>query len=211
MVGSCNRVPQIRLTQKFAGDWTVAGAICKPYDPSCYRRELLLTPAVNAWRQFAMPATSRSGRASLPRPRSSRANWPTRADLWGKAPFYGRPRGFTAQLTGGWQRTRYQSGSTGTAAGACTFGQNSFGATTVNSIQSNQQYLDPWCIQGTLFIPVLPTYSNNLAGSASITAQYFIGQGVSFLGAGRDQDNTWFDFTGIRNADGTTQFTITGS
>ena len=30
---SLNRTPQIRLTQKFAGDWTVAGAICKPYDP----------------------------------------------------------------------------------------------------------------------------------------------------------------------------------
>ncbi len=27
------RLPQIRLTQKFAGNWTVAGAICKPYDP----------------------------------------------------------------------------------------------------------------------------------------------------------------------------------
>ena len=52
-------------------------------------------------------------------------------------------------------------------------------------------------VQGTLFIPVLPTYSNNLAGSASITAQYFIGQGVSFVGAGRDQDNSWFNFQGI--------------
>ena len=28
------RLPQIRLTQKFAGAWTVAGAICKPYDAS---------------------------------------------------------------------------------------------------------------------------------------------------------------------------------
>ena len=28
------RIPQIRLTQKFAGAWTVAGAIAKPYDPS---------------------------------------------------------------------------------------------------------------------------------------------------------------------------------
>ena len=27
------RQPQIRLTQKFLGDWTVAGAIMKPYDP----------------------------------------------------------------------------------------------------------------------------------------------------------------------------------
>ncbi len=36
-------------------------------------------------------------------------------------------------------------------------------------------------VQGTLFIPVLPTYSNNLAGSASLTAQYFIGQGAERL------------------------------
>ena len=69
-------------------------------------------------------------------------------------------------------------------------------AQTNGSIQNGQQYLDPWMVQGTLFIPVLPTYSNNLAGSASITAQYFIGQGVSFLGGGRDQDNSWFDFQG---------------
>ena len=31
------RAPQIRLTQKFAGDWTVAGAILKPYDPTAVR------------------------------------------------------------------------------------------------------------------------------------------------------------------------------
>ena len=31
---SLNRMPQIRLTQKFAGAWTVAGAVCKPYDPT---------------------------------------------------------------------------------------------------------------------------------------------------------------------------------
>ena len=71
--------------------------------------------------------------------------------------------------------------------------------TTVN--QNGQQYLDPWCVQGTLFIPVLPTYSNNLAGSASLTAQYYIGQGCSFVGYTRDQDNTWFEFSG-KNAAG---------
>ena len=64
-----------------------------------------------------------------------------------------------------------------------TFGQNAFGTTSV--IQSDQQYLDPWMVQGNLFIPVLPTYSANLAGSASLTAQWFIGQGVAF-GEGRD-------------------------
>ena len=97
-------------------------------------------------------------------------------DLWGKAPFYGRPRGFTAQVTAGWQRTRYPANSAGLAA-LNTFGQNAFGTTALSS-KASQQYLDPWCVQGTLFIPVLPTYSNNLAGSASLTAQYFIGQGV---------------------------------
>ena len=63
-------------------------------------------------------------------------------------------------------------------------------------------------MQGTLFIPVLPTYSANLAGTASLTAQWFIGQGVSFVGGGRDKDNSWFDFIG-RNAAG--QFCMTGS
>ena len=116
-------------------------------------------------------------------------------DLWGKAPFYGRPRGFVAQVAAGWQRTRYRDNSPDALQAFNTFGQNSFGQTNA-SIQNGQQYLDPWAIQGTLFIPVLPTYSNNLAGSASITAQYFIGQGVSFLSMGRDQDNSWFDFQG---------------
>ena len=53
---------------------------------------------------------------------------------------------------------------------------------------------------------MLPTYSNNLAGSASITAQYFVGQGVSAFGAGRDEDNSWFNFSGIRNVNGVNQF-----
>ncbi len=65
--------------------------------------------------------------------------------------------------------------------------------------QNGQQYLDPWCVQGTLFIPVIPTHSANLAGTASLTAQWFIGQGVSFVGGGRDNDNSWFEFSGIRN------------
>ena len=113
-------------------------------------------------------------------------------DLYGKAAFYGRPRGFVAQLNAGWQRTRYHANAAGYFSlqhlwpkCLCTTGANAF--------QSGQQYLNPWCVQGTLFIPVIPTYSANLAGTASVTAEYFIGQGVSFLGAGRDKDNTWFN------------------
>ena len=63
-------------------------------------------------------------------------------------------------------------------------------------------------VQGNLFIPVLPTHSANLAGTASLSAQWFIGQGLSAFGEGLDTDNTWFDFTGI-NAAG--HLSMTGS
>ncbi len=133
-------------------------------------------------------------------------------DLYGKAAFYGRPRGFVAQVNAGWQRTRYRANQVARQLLLYTFGQNFFGTRRYGCsrwlLQNDQQYLDPWCVQGTLFIPVIPTHSANLAGTASITAEYFIGQGVSFLGAGRDQDNTWFDFSGIRNASWRCQFML---
>ena len=67
-------------------------------------------------------------------------------------------------------------------------------------LQNGQQYLDPWCVQGTLFIPVIPTHSANLAGTASLSAQWWIGQGVSFVGGNRDNDNSWFEFSGIKQS-----------
>jgi hypothetical protein len=197
------RTPQIRLTQKFAGNWTVAGAIVKPYDPNTGNDALFDGSTNPTAGQFQSASVGLPGQASETPQLQGKLAY--EADLWGKAPFYGRPRGFVAQLNGGWQRTRYRANQSGGAAAAfSTFGQNLYGA--MAGYQTSQQNLDPWCIQGTLFIPVLPTYSNNLAGSASITANYFWGQGVSFLGAGRDQDNTWFDFSGIRSVNGVAQF-----
>ena len=35
---------------------------------------------------------------------------------------------------------------------------------------------------GTLFIPVIPTHSANLAGTASILTQWWFGQGVDAFG-----------------------------
>ncbi len=102
-------------------------------------------------------------------------------------------------MNAGWQRDRYRANQTGGAAQAfSTFGQNFYG--TSAGYQAGQQNMDPWCIQGTLFVPIIPTHSANLAGTASITAEYYIGQGVSFLGAARDQDNSWFQFSGINAA-----------
>ncbi len=185
------RLPQIRLTQKFAGSWTVAGLIGKPTDPG----------AADANFSGALPAGSVGTQLGLEGQSSETPQLQGKiqyeADLWGKAPFYGRPRGFVAQVTGGWQRTRYRNNFA--ALGLNTFGQNAFGTNSV--IQGAQQNLDPWMVQANLFIPVLPTYSANLAGTASLSAQWFIGQGLGAFGEARDNDNSWFDFMG-RNANG---------
>ncbi len=184
------RTPQIRLTQKFLSDWTVAGAIVKPYDPNTAVDGTFDSQTVSAG-QFQTASTGLIGQASETPQLQGKLAY--EKDLYGKAAFYGRPRGFVAQVNAGWPRTRYRANTV--AAGAFTLGNNAYG--TTNIFQNGQTYLDPWCIQGTLFIPVIPTHSANLAGTASITAEYYIGQGVSFLGAARDQDTTWFNFSGF--------------
>ena len=195
------RVPQIRLTQKFLGDWTVAGAICKPYDPSTADANFETTAAGSnaAINPGQVQYTGVTGGNVWPGQNAEspqlQGKLAYEKDLWGKAPFYGRPRGFVAQLNGAWQRTRYHNNQTATALN--TFGQNAFGSTTV--LQGSGQTLNNWVAQGTLFIPVIPTYSNNLAGTASLNPVLWIGQGANFLGLTRDEDNSWFNFSGIRS------------
>jgi len=188
------RVPQIRLTQKFLGDWTVAAAICKPYDPSTADAnfeastvnpgQIQYVPGTNTWPGQNAESPQLQGKLAYEK------------DLWGKAPFYGRPRGFVAQLNGAWQRTRYHNGTAAAVAtGPFTFGQNAFGTASIT--QNGAQTLNNWVVQGTMFIPVIPTYSANLAGTASLTPVLYIGQGTNMLGMSRDEDNSWFDFRGI--------------
>ena len=191
------RTPQIRLTQKFAGAWTVAGAICKPYDPTA-NDTFFAGQTINPGQIQSVSAGVEGQSSETPQLQGKLAY---EKDLWGKAAFYGRPRGFVAQVNGAWQRTRYHANTA--VSGQNTFGQNTYGV--ANVFQTSQQNLDPWAIQGTLFIPVIPTHSNNLAGSASITAEYYIGQAVSFLGAAPDTDNSWLEFSGIRNVNGVAQ------
>jgi hypothetical protein len=60
-------------------------------------------------------------------------------------------------------------------------------------------------VQATLFIPVMTTKTDNLKNTASISVQFYVGQGLSFIGNGLDTDNTWFryDSPGWRFAPGT--------
>ena len=85
------RVPQIRVTQKFAGNWTVAGIIAKPHDPA--GADVNFTGSLPGGSFGTQLNTGLEGRSSeVPQLQGKLAY---EADLYGKAAFYGRPRGFT--------------------------------------------------------------------------------------------------------------------
>jgi len=181
------RIPQIRLTQKFAGDWTVAGLIGDANPAGVQENAYSLTNA-----GYDAEAPQVQGKLMYEK------------DLWGKAAFFGRPRGFTAQVTGGWQRLSLRPNTGADVAGQIaaidpTLGLSKApvgGVALANVIgaQRNHQNLNAWIAMGSVFVPVIPTYSANLAGTASFTAQWYVGQGCNAFGF--TGDNGLFKFIG---------------
>jgi len=94
-------------------------------------------------------------------------------DLWGKAAFWGKPRPFSVRAGASWYKERFRSYA---PVAANTFSQNNFLAGTAG--QRDQQYLDHWMVEGSMFIPLIPTHSANLAGTASLLTQWFVGAGL---------------------------------
>jgi hypothetical protein len=194
------RIPQARLTYK-TGPWTFSGLVAVPYDPAGDN----VTLANAALNLTGSQAASNIGaywgmNSVLPQ---FQGQVIFEQDLYGKAAFAGRPRGFVADFGAGIQHITYRGGLiTNTtliegqqvAIGALTWGQNHYNATFPNLVQKDTQTLTPWVVQGTLFIPVLVTHNNNLAGTASLTLQAHIGQGFSFFGDGADSDNSFFKY-----------------
>jgi len=93
-------------------------------------------------------------------------------DLWGKAAFWGTPRPFSVRLGAAWWKERFRASS---QAGQ-VFGQDNFVGATVT--QRDQQYLDHWLAEASVFIPLIPTHSANLAGTASLLTQWWVGAGL---------------------------------
>lgn len=194
------RLPQVRLTQKFMGVLALSALVGKPYDPGA---------ADNFGGSMVPPGTFTGPiwgqRSATPQ---FQISLDYEQDLWGKAAFWGRPKGFNINIAAGWQRTQYLKGRVAQGAGTAaspftswTFGQNHYhrlnlAGVGVDLIQRDDQYLDPWVVQATVFIPVIPTRTPNLAGTASITAQFYVGAGLSAFGMGRDQDNSYFVYRG---------------
>jgi len=153
------RLAQIRLTQKFLGAWKVTGLVGE-------------SNAISNGQSYS--ANDRNGGESTETPQVQ-VQAEFAQDLWGKAAWYGKPTPFTAQITGGWQRSITQD--TGRLLG--NIGQNNFNAVVGFT---RHEYENPWVVMGTLFVPVIPTHSANLAGTASLQTSWWVGQGVEAYG-----------------------------
>lgn len=157
------RLAQIRLTQKFAGSWQVAALVGEA------------TPITNGQVYPTAAGFVDSGGAESTEAPQVQAQVQFAQDLYGKAAWYGKPTPFTAQITAGWQRGITQA----QGWGLNTTGENGYGAAAG---VTGHQYHDPWIVMGSLFIPVIPTHSANLAGTASLQTSWWIGQGAEAFG-----------------------------
>jgi hypothetical protein len=180
------RLPQIRLTQKFAGAWTVA-ALLGSANP---------ITRTNAWVYGSTNAGAVSGgntgqSGEMPQFQGKIA---FEQDLYGKAAFYGRPKAFTAQVTAGVQRNAMRNNNQQNIA-AFTWGDNDYSA-AFNIRQKSTQYVYPWMAQFNLFVPVLTTTTANLAGTASLSFQAYMGQGLQAFGEAGGAESSYWKFTG---------------
>jgi hypothetical protein len=163
------RLAQIRVSQKFAGAWLAS---------------LLVGEAngVKGNRIFSTDSIVRSDRqgAESGEMPQIQAKIQYAQDLWGKAAYYGKPTPFTVQVVGGVQRNIFSPTTPAATIDVTQFGEGGFNA-LVGQIAHNT-YVYPWIVMGTAFIPVIPTHSANLAGTASLMTQWYIGQGTEAFG-----------------------------
>ena len=156
------RLPQIRFTQKFMGAWTVSALVGDP------NQALLPAAAVAPYN-----INVNNGQSAESPQIQGKVQF--QQDVWGKAAFYGRPIPFTAQVVAGWQRNIIRGQQ---------FTNNSFGVVNPSTftVTVKNHYVDPWLLMSSVFIPVIPTHSADLSGTASILTQWWIGQGVEAFG-----------------------------
>ena len=193
---STQRLPQVRVTYA-TGPWTFVALAGVPNDEF----DNGLAGVNNVFGFPWLPGTA----ANFPGGRTSMPQFGVQAtyeqDLWGKAAFFGRPRAFSANVSFGIQRMKYDSG----IAAARTWGQAGYGAVAL--VQEDSQDLVPWMVQASMFIPLLPTQTEDLKGTASLQVQFYVGQGLrafgnDFLGG----NNSYFDFDSFTTAGGFVNF-----
>jgi hypothetical protein len=155
------RIPQIRLTQKFLGVWQVGALVGS-------------ANAITGSETYSL--TDRAGGDSTEAPQVQ-VQAQFAQDLWGKAAWYGKPTPFTAQVNFGWQRSITQGEEL--ARTLLVTGQSNYSTVAA---RTRHEYQDPWMAQANLFIPLIPTHSANLAGTAALQTTWWMGQGVEAFG-----------------------------
>jgi hypothetical protein len=158
------REAQIRLSHKFLGVFDAAVSIAEAGSGS----DSIESPAD----QVAVNNTYVGESSETPR---LNARIKYEQDLWGKAANFGKPRGFSARVAAGWQRSRYRA----FVANGRMFAGNDY--VPVVLAQQSQQYLNLWAVDGSLFIPILTTSTANLAHTMSLLTHWYIGQGMDVL------------------------------
>ncbi len=169
------RMAQVRVSQQFGDGFTIAGLIGEPNNINGFPTNAAGTALVGT--NYTL--TNNGENAETPQ---VQAKLQYQKDLWGKAAYYGAPMPFTARVIGGWQRNTFRTN----AANAPTFGQNNFNAVAASF--GNHQNLSPWMAMANVFLPILPTQSANLAGTASLSVQAYVGQGLGAFGNNMGND-----------------------
>jgi hypothetical protein len=171
------REPQIRLTQKFLGVFDAAVAIANPLSgPDDVQLPTDQSANNNPYLGQSSETPRLTGRLKYEQ------------DLWGKAAYYGKPRGFSARVAAAWQRSRYRN-FTGPGR---IFGEDNYNPITVS--QRNQQYLNPWVVQGSLFIPLLTTPTANLSRTLSLLTHWYVGQGMDLEKEAQAANSSYLTF-----------------
>jgi hypothetical protein len=172
------REPQIRLTQSFGvggGKLLVSAAVCQPMNGLW---GLALngnqTTLNNQWGGESSETPRLEGRLKYS------------VDLWGKAAFWGKPRPFSVRVGAAWQRERFR--------GYNNVALSAFGETAVVAVPNcftKQEYLDKWFVEASAFVPLIPTHTQNLAGTASLLTQWWVGRGMDTFIEDRPNDASY--------------------
>jgi hypothetical protein len=193
------RIPQIRFTQGFLGDWHAAGLVglANGYGEFSYssNANTSVGAATNPYNTSTTPGAD----AEVPQ---IQGQLKYAHDWWGQAAYYGHPTPFTASVTAGWQRYVQRNGSvTVGTLDAPNVSSNNLNGTPIAAYMPHT-YFSPWMVQGALFIPVIPTHSANLAGTAHLLIQPWVGQGVNQFGMTGDSTGVFklAGGTSIKNA-----------
>jgi hypothetical protein len=161
------RLPQIRYTQKFTDYFNASLEIAASQNG----RWGVNVDATNATEGDTAESPMVEGKLRYER------------DFYGKAGWYGKPRGFYIGAGGGWFRSRNVPANFANAAAATaiwqTFGGAGFIQPLVTMTVPQARYHDHWLLLIENFVPIIPTTTKSLSGTMSFAHQWWVGQGVS--------------------------------